>query len=69
MIVCHCKGVNDRAIRDAVRSGARSCHQVVRACKAGGHCGGCRPAIRQIIEGEREDPTLAHLGEIAVGAS
>lgn len=50
MIVCHCQGITDREIREAVRKGARSCHQVVRECRAGGACGGCTPLIRELIE-------------------
>jgi bacterioferritin-associated ferredoxin len=55
LIVCHCRGINDRTIREAVRSGARSCRQVARACEAGGRCGGCRPVIHEIIERECGD--------------
>jgi assimilatory nitrate reductase catalytic subunit len=57
MIVCHCHAVSDRVIRRHVREGAGSCALVTRACAAGGRCGGCRPAIREIIEAER-DSTL-----------
>lgn len=64
MIVCHCKGLTDRDIRQAVREGARTVRQVVRACEAGRRCGGCRPAIVELIEGESE-PSSALL---AVGA-
>lgn len=53
MIVCHCLGVSDRVIRRHVREGAASCAQIVRACQAGGRCGGCRPVIHEIIETER----------------
>ena len=58
VIVCHCKAVTDHAVRDAVRDGARSCRQIARACEAGRSCGGCRPAIREIIESERERTPL-----------
>ncbi len=54
MIVCHCRGVSDHSIREAVRDGARSCRQVARACNAGRSCGGCRPAIHSIIEAHAE---------------
>ena len=54
MIVCHCKAVTDRAIRKAVRSGARTRNDVVAACAANMSCGGCAPAIDEIIEAERE---------------
>lgn len=52
MIVCHCRGITDRAIRDAVRDGARTVRQVARACDAGARCGGCRPAIAELIDDE-----------------
>jgi bacterioferritin-associated ferredoxin len=52
MIVCHCKGVSDRAIRRAVRNGARSVHQVARSCAAGSGCGGCYSVIEEIMDQE-----------------
>ena len=57
MIVCHCKAVTDRAIRLAVRGGARSHREVAQACSANMGCGGCAPAIDEIIasESDRED--------------
>jgi bacterioferritin-associated ferredoxin len=56
MIVCHCHGVTDRVIRRSIREGASTCAQVSRACAAGGGCGGCRPAILEIIESEQSRP-------------
>ena len=54
MIVCHCTAVTDRAIRKAVRSGARTRNQVVEACAVNMCCGGCAPAIDEIIEAETD---------------
>ena len=55
MIICQCNGVSDRAIRKAVRDGARvNRNEVVRACTAGMACGGCVPAIDEIIDAEQE---------------
>ena len=54
MIICQCNGVSDRTIRKAVRNGASNRSDVVRACTAGKTCGGCVPAIDEIIEAERE---------------
>ena len=54
MIVCHCRGVTDRQIRKAVRDGARNRNEIVMACSAGAHCGGCVPAIDEIIDRECE---------------
>lgn len=67
MLVCHCNVVNDRTIRQAVKSGARTCRQVERACAAGGTCGGCQPLVRAIIDAEHSE---AHerSGEIGVAA-
>ena len=52
MLVCHCNGVSDRAIRKAVRRGAVTPREVAGACGAGSCCGGCGPTIRQIIRKE-----------------
>ncbi|MCA9606275.1 MAG: (2Fe-2S)-binding protein [Myxococcales bacterium] len=52
MLVCHCHRVNDRTIRDACRSGARTTDEVGEACGAGTGCGGCKPAIEGLIVSE-----------------
>ena len=71
MIVCHCQGVSDRSIRQAVREGARTVRQVSRVCRAGRMCGGCRPVICEIIAAEATEPapvsTFTHV-EGLVGA-
>ena len=75
MIVCHCKGISDRAIRAAIRGGARSRQQLGRTCEAGRCCGGCQPLIRQLIECESpasrspasRSALLAMLGFLAAG--
>jgi nitrite reductase (NADH) large subunit len=54
MIICQCNGVTDRAIRKAVRDGANDRNEVIRTCTAGKACGGCVPAIDEIIEAEQE---------------
>lgn len=57
MIVCHCNGVSDRAIRRSVRGGAVTPDLVARACGAGACCGGCRGAVQEILLGELETAT------------
>ena len=52
MIVCHCNGVSDRAIRRSVRSGAVTTDLVANACGAGACCGGCIEAVEEILLGE-----------------
>jgi bacterioferritin-associated ferredoxin len=54
LIVCHCQAVTDRAIRNAVRDGARCRRSVARACAAGRSCGGCTLAIDEIVRSELE---------------
>jgi bacterioferritin-associated ferredoxin len=55
VIVCQCNGVSDRSIRRAVRGGASSCREIARICNAGTFCGGCRPAIAELIREEQSD--------------
>ena len=54
MIVCHCKGITDRTIRNLVREGVSSPRDVGLACEAGMCCGGCRPLIDRLVVVERE---------------
>ncbi len=56
MLICHCHEVSDRQIRAAVRRGAQSRAEVARVCRAGGGCGGCGPAIDQIVDLESRTP-------------
>ena len=51
MIVCVCKGVSDRQIRNLICQGAASVHAVGRGCAAGTDCGACVQQIRCMIEG------------------
>jgi bacterioferritin-associated ferredoxin len=55
MIVCHCKGLNDRDIGKAVREGAVTSDDVASFCDAGSDCGGCRPVIEEILA--KHDPS------------
>jgi nitrite reductase (NADH) large subunit len=69
MIICQCNGITDRTIRKVVRDGASNRNEVIRSCTAGTACGGCVPAIDQIIEAEQERivrPSLVAL-ELATG--
>ena len=63
MIVCHCQGLSDRAIREVIRRGAHSPREVARACHAGRCCGGCLPAVRELIATEtaRHSPERSDL--------
>ena len=54
MLVCHCKAVCDRTIRQCVRAGDASSVEEVGACTgAGTRCGGCHESIEDILEEEQ----------------
>jgi bacterioferritin-associated ferredoxin len=53
MLVCHCYGVSESRIREAVREGADTSESIRRACFAGGGCGSCRTAVVEILQSER----------------
>lgn len=57
MLICHCKGVNDHAVRTAIAAGARDLDDLGARCGAGTGCGGCIPVLRELLrEGiERAD--------------
>jgi len=71
MLVCHCKAVSERQIRKAVQGGALCLDAIERTCGAGGGCGGCTPAVSEILEHELEvrDAELRTSGSsLALGA-
>lgn len=53
MLICHCRAVYERQIRDLVRSGAGSRAEVARASRASTACGGCTRAVERIIRDEQ----------------
>ena len=67
MIVCHCKAVNDRAIREAIRRGARTPREVALACQAGRRCGGCIPTVRELLAGEDAEAPAEPAPVVAAG--
>ena len=52
MIVCHCRVVRDDDVRSEVRLGAESAEMVMARCGAGTDCGGCAPAVEQLVAEE-----------------
>ena len=68
MIVCHCRGLSDRAIREVIRRGAHSPREVALACHAGRSCGGCIPEVRALIESETSRCSADHT-ELPVAAA
>jgi bacterioferritin-associated ferredoxin len=61
--------VTDRLIRSVVRDGAQSCDDVAELCGAGACCGGCRPAVDEIVREERRAKDLVLLSLRPVGTS
>jgi bacterioferritin-associated ferredoxin len=54
VLVCHCKAVCDRTIRQCVRGGDASSVEEVGLCTgAGTRCGGCHESIEDILEEEQ----------------
>jgi bacterioferritin-associated ferredoxin len=52
MILCICRGVSEREVREAVRCGARTLDDVSRSCDgAGGDCGSCLTRIERQLDG------------------
>jgi bacterioferritin-associated ferredoxin len=49
MIVCICRVVSDRTVRNVVAAGADSVEKVAMACGAGTGCGACREQVAGII--------------------
>ena len=50
MLICHCRAVNDRVIRDTIAAGARRPEDIALRCGAGSRCGGCLPALRELLD-------------------
>jgi NifU-like protein len=70
-VICECFGVTERDIEQAVRENNLSTvEEVTNYTKAGGGCGGCHDAIRQIIERVRAEaapvarPKLSNIQKI-----
>jgi len=50
VLVCHCAGVRDARVLDAIERGSASCEAIAAACGAGERCGGCRPLLEQLLD-------------------
>ena len=49
MLICHCRAVNERSIREAIACGARQPEEIAVHCGAGSRCGGCLPALLELL--------------------
>jgi bacterioferritin-associated ferredoxin len=48
VIVCICRGVNDRKVQDAIDDGASSVRDLMR-CGIGDQCGSCHNILRGML--------------------
>ena len=60
MLICHCVVVNDVAVRTAISAGARCPEELAAMCGAGSRCGGCVPALCDLLAaGSRMEASYA----------
>ena len=69
MLVCHCKGVSERELRSAIRSGACTRRDLVRQCGAGSVCGGCRPILDELLDAHAPGSAEPSFGSELAAAS
>ncbi|MEL6183007.1 MAG: (2Fe-2S)-binding protein [Myxococcota bacterium] len=69
MIVCSCKGVSCRKIREVVREGATTVKAVRKACRAGSSCGMCRSQIAEIIAEEAPETCDDACAVVVIGGA
>lgn len=62
MLVCLCKGISDRKIRELLEEKAKlSSAEVMRQCGAGTDCGSCIYQIKELV-GEKAELDLSPTG-------
>jgi bacterioferritin-associated ferredoxin len=49
MLICSCRRVSEDVVCAAIREGAGTTAEVIRACGAGSRCGGCTSSIDQLL--------------------
>lgn len=59
MIVCLCRGVDERGVRAAIARGAETADDVTSGCGAGADCGACRSMLDAILREARPACALA----------
>ena len=56
MLVCHCKRVNDKKIRDEIRKGALTLDDVIKRTGCCTGCGSCEDVVQEILD--EEEPKI-----------
>jgi bacterioferritin-associated ferredoxin len=59
MVICHCKAINDAAIRDLIARAGTTADDVAELCGAGTDCGACRPTIEDLLESAGRETAVA----------
>jgi bacterioferritin-associated ferredoxin len=59
MLVCVCRGVSDREVREALAGGASTLRDLGRACGAGVECGSCHNLLRSLIRAHTQQKAQA----------
>lgn len=67
--MCSCRAVTDRTVNAAIASGARSIDEVAERCGAGARCGGCWPALTELLEQQTSVDALRHESRAASTAA
>jgi NAD(P)H-nitrite reductase large subunit len=49
VVICHCEVVSDADLRAVIAGGAGDLEAVTERCGAAGHCGGCVPAVEDLL--------------------
>lgn len=57
MIICVCKAVSERTLREAIRAGARTMKDLARATSASTDCGTCAEHLSELLADELSKPT------------
>ena len=56
MIICICKAIGERTLREAIRAGARSVDDLAHATGASTDCGTCAEHLTEILAEELSFP-------------
>ena len=49
-LICHCEVVRERTIVTSIERGAHTVEQLRADCGVARQCGGCEPAVRELLE-------------------
>ena len=52
MLVCLCKAVNDKKIRQCIHKGAQNVKDIMSSCQAGSDCGACISTVKELLDEE-----------------